>query len=754
LAPIAASGPTTFCPSGSVTLSAPTAGSAYQWFLDTVAISGATGRDLVVTASGSYTVSVTTARDVVVAVPITVTVEDNLAPQPTIAALPVLNLATPATVTEFPTALDNCAGTVTATTTSQITYLDKGSFTITWKYDDHNGNIVYQNQQVEVVIGRDVIPPVLTVPANMILAGNAAVCGAIANFAATATDNSDSPITITYSQDPGTVFPIGTTTVTVTATDSTGNSTDGTFTITVTPTVVAPITGTTIVCSGSSTTLSTLSTGGTWSSSNESVATVDMAGVVTGIAGGAVVITYTNACGATASTTVTVKATPAAPAVTVTDNCSNSVLFTNAGGSLLWNTGATTSSIKVASAGTYTVTQTVNGCTSAAGSAVAAPKAIPAAPVVTVVNTCAASTLSTNAAGSLLWSNDSTASSIKVNNNATYTVTQTVNGCTSAAGSGVSAPIAIPSAPVVTVANDCANTVLSTDAAGSLLWSTGETAATITVTDAGTYTVTQTVNGCTSAAGSAVAAPKGFPTAPVVTVTDNCGTSKLNASGTNLVWSNGGTGSSIRVSTANTYTVTQTVNGCTSAPGSGTAAPKAIPAAPVVTVVNSCAASTLSTNATGSLLWSNDSTASSIKVNNNATYTVTQTVNGCTSAAGSGVSAPIAIPSAPVVTVANDCANTVLSTNAAGSLLWSTGETAATITVTDAGTYTVTQTVNGCTSAEGSAVAAPKGFPTAPVVSVTDNCGTSKLNASGTNLVWSNGATSSSIRVSTAIPIQ
>jgi hypothetical protein len=749
LAPISASGPTTFCPSGSVTLSAPSAGSAYQWFRNSVAINGATGRNLIVTASGDYTVSVTTARDVIVAVPITITVEDNLAPQPTVAVLPVLNLATPATVTEFPTALDNCAGTITATTASQIEYLDKGTFTITWKYDDHNGNIVYQDQQVVVVIGRDVIPPVLTVPANMTLPGNAAVCGATANFAATATDNSDAPVTITYSQDPGTVFPIGTTTVTVTATDSTGNSTVGTFTITVTPTVVAPITGTTTVCSGNSTTLSTLSTGGTWSSSDESVATVDVAGVVTGVAGGSVVITYTNACGATASAAVTVNTTPAAPAITVTDNCSKSILSTDAAGSLLWNTGATISSITAASAGTYTVTQTVNGCTSAAGSAAAAPKAIPAAPVVTVVNTCAASTLSTDATGSLLWSNDSTASSIKVNNSATYTVTQTVNGCTSAPGSGVSAPIAIPSAPVVTVANNCPNTVLSTNAAGSLLWSTGETAATITVTDAGSYTVTQTVNGCTSAAGSAVAAPKGFPTAPVVTVTDNCGVSTLNASGTNLAWSNGSTGSSIRVSTADTYTVTQTVNGCASAPGSGTAAPKAIPAAPVVTVVNTCAASTLSTDAAGSLLWSNDSTALSIKVNNSATYTVTQTVNGCTSAPGSGVSAPIAIPSAPVVTVKNNCGGgSTLSSNATGTVLWSTGEATPSIFVANAATYTVIQTVNGCKSAAGSGVSAPKAIPAVPTVVVVNNCGNTVLstNAAG-NLLWSNGGTDSSITV-------
>jgi hypothetical protein len=36
------------------------------------------------------------------------------------------------------------------------------------------------------------------------------------------------------------------------------------------------------------------------------------------------------------------------------------------------------------------------------------------------------------------------------------------------------------------------------------------------------------------------------------------------------------------------YTVTQTVNGCESSAGSGTAAPKTTPSVPVVTVVNNC----------------------------------------------------------------------------------------------------------------------------------------------------------------------
>src|SRR6185295_1767785 len=111
---------------------------------------------------------------------------------------------------------------------------------------------------------------------------------------------------------------------------------------------------------------------------------------------------------------------------------------------------------------------------------------------------------------------------------------------------------------------------------------------------------------------------------------------------------------------------------------------------------------------TGSLLWSNGATSSSITVTTAGIYTVTQTVNGCTSPSGSGVAAPQAIPSAPAVTVVNNCgSSTLTATLFTGSLLWSNGATASSITVTTAGTYTVTQTVNGCTSSSGSGVAAP-----------------------------------------------
>src|SRR4029079_19566409 len=133
--------------------------------------------------------------------------------------------------------------------------------------------------------------------------------------------------------------------------------------------------------------------------------------------------------------------------------------------------------------------------------------------------------------------------------------------------------------------------------------------------------------------------------------------------------------------TAGTYTVTQTLNGCTSLPGSGVAAPKAIPSAPVVSVVDNCGSSTLTaTSYTGSLLWSNGETTSSITVTTAGTYSVTQTLNGCTSPSRSGVAAPKAIPSSLVVTVVNNCGSSVLSTSGySGPLLWSNGAAASAI---------------------------------------------------------------------------
>jgi len=79
----------------------------------------------------------------------TVTVDDNTNPVPDVAGLPVLNVSCPYTLIA-PTATDNCAGVLTAATTSPLTYTTAGNNTITWTYNDGNGNTATQTQTLNV----------------------------------------------------------------------------------------------------------------------------------------------------------------------------------------------------------------------------------------------------------------------------------------------------------------------------------------------------------------------------------------------------------------------------------------------------------------------------------------------------------------------------------------------------------------------------------------------------------------------------
>jgi len=83
------------------------------------------------------------------------------------------------------------------------------------------------------------------------------------------------------------------------------------------PAIPGPITGTTAICAGKTTTLHESTTGGVWSSSNSTIATVSNTGVVSGLLPGSVTIRYTvtnsNGCSNWAGTIVTVNNSPNEP---------------------------------------------------------------------------------------------------------------------------------------------------------------------------------------------------------------------------------------------------------------------------------------------------------------------------------------------------------------------------------------------------------------------------------------------------------
>lgn len=74
--------------------------------------------------------------------------------------------------------------------------------------------------------------PSISCPALITQSNDAGKCSAAVTFAATASDNCG-VVSVTYSQASGSDFPVGTTTVTATATDAAGNSANCSFAVTV-----------------------------------------------------------------------------------------------------------------------------------------------------------------------------------------------------------------------------------------------------------------------------------------------------------------------------------------------------------------------------------------------------------------------------------------------------------------------------------------------------------------------------------------
>ncbi len=144
----------------------------------------------------------------------------------------------------------------------------------------------------------------------------------------------------------------------------------------------------------------------------------------------------------------------------------------------------------------------------------------------------------------------------------------TADVCNSVTGSVTHDDIT-PPPPIVTVANNCGYSVLTAGGyTGTLFWSNASTLPSFNVTGQGTFSVTQTVNGCTSPAGSGNAFPKTSPTinlgADVVLAAGSVHQLDAGPGFAGYLWSTGDTTQGISVQTSNSYSVTVTAqNGCT-----------------------------------------------------------------------------------------------------------------------------------------------------------------------------------------------
>lgn len=161
-------------------------------------------------------------------------------------------------------------------------------------------------------------------------------------------------------------------TYTVLATNTTSGCTNamtGSATITVNPSP-SPVSGPTTVCVGATASYATASTGGTWSSSDIVVGTIDgVSGSFTALTAGTTIISYTFSTGCAATMTVTVSAAagPISGALSLCAGTTSTLTATPAGGNWISSNGAvatvgiTTGVVTGVSNGTANITYTLAG---------------------------------------------------------------------------------------------------------------------------------------------------------------------------------------------------------------------------------------------------------------------------------------------------------------------------------------------------------------------------------------------------------
>jgi hypothetical protein len=633
-ATISAGGPTTFCTGGSVTLTA-SAGSSYLWS------NGATTSSISVTQGGSYTVTVTNANGCSTTSSATsVTVNPN--PTATISAGGPTTFCTGGSVTLTASAGSSYLWSNGATTSS-ISVTQAGSYNVT--VTNANGCSTTSSATTVTVNPNPTATITAGGPTTFCTGGSVTLTASAGSSYLWSNGATTSSINVTQTGS-----------YTVTVTNGNGcSTTSSATTVTVNPNPTATITagGPTTFCTGGSVTLTASagssylwSTGATTSSIN-----------ATQSGSYAVTVTNGNGCSTTSSaTTVTVNANPTAtitPSGPTTFCTGGSVTLTaSAGSSYLWSNGATTSSINVTQAGSYTVTVTnANGCSTTSSATAVTVNANPTATITaggpTTFCTGGSVTLTASAGSSYLWSNGATTSSINVTQAGNYTVTVTnANGCSTTSSATTVTVNANPAATITpsgpTTFCTGGSVTLTASAGSSYLWSTGATTPSINVTQTGNYTVTVTnANGCsaTSSARSVTVNPNPTATISAGGPTTFCtgGSVTLSASaGSSYLWSNGATTSSINVTQAGSYSVTVTNgNGCSTTSSATSVTVNANPATPTITAggpTTFCPGGsvTLTAPAGFTYLWSNGATTRAITVSSGGSYSVTVTNgSGC-----------------------------------------------------------------------------------------------------------------------------
>lgn len=375
--------------------------------------------------------------------------------------------------------------------------------------------------------------------------------------------------------------------------------------------------------------------------------------------------------------------------------------------------------------------------------------------------------VATGCSGNVIWNNGNTYNSFAIHavQAGNYFATCVPTGEVS---NTITVTILPPTAPIIT---QNANTLIASGCDGSVIWNNGAEGTSITVTVDGVYNAYCQGSPCRSTVSNTIqinVLPK-----PLISTdkTSLCNLERAYLTATNctgtITWSNGFTGSTIVVDTAGVYYAFCTKDGNQSLNSDEIVITAITTNAPVISGLNGelCLNPTVtlisSACVDGTLLWSNGSTGTSLVVSTTGTYSV-QCQNACGISPSSNIvtiSQSGATPTTPIVSsnqniVCNGVSATLTASFCNGTVLWNTGATTSVITVTLTGTYSaICQTSCGSSNPSNTWTIQQGYPPPAPVISTTKNvlCDgeSATLSATGCQgqVIWSNGATTSSIQL-------
>lgn len=463
--------------------------------------------------------------------------------------------------------------------------------------------------------------------------------------------------------------------------------------------------------------------------------------------------------------------------------------------SYLWSNGITTSTNSNLTVGNYSVTVTDNnGCSKIASVIISSPSLITLTHSKSDVkcyggNDGSATVTVTGGTGNYtyIWSNGATTSSINNLAQGDYQVTVIdENNCKKSLTITINQPneLTISSSKTDVKcfgANNGSASIIVTGGTPnySYLWNNGATTSSITSLLAGTYTVTVTDNnGCKKTSSIII----NQPTELSITLSktdvncfgDNSGSASVLVSGGtsnySYKWSNNSTSNTINNLVVGIYSITVTDdNGCKKSSSIEVNQPTEL-------IINSSKVDvkcfdgndgSASISVTGgasnySFLWSNGASSSSIDNLTSGTYSVTVTdANGCKKSNTVTINQPselhISVTFEDIK--CNGSNDGSASVSAAGgkpnySILWSNGQTSATINNLTAGNYSVTVTDgNGCKKSTSITINQSSelniNISKTNVSCYNGNNGSAFVQVSGGKpnytYIWSNGSTTSSI---------